>query len=84
MQAKIKQKNGFRPVDVRLNFENMVEYSVFKEIMDMTLTIPEGFKDAHCQKVREVTGINMASVDIKQCARSMLSRIGKRLPKGGK
>ncbi len=84
MKAKVKQVNGFRPVDVRLNFENQVEYAVFKEIVDMTLSIPAGFKDAHCQKVREVTGVNMSATDIKQCARSILNRIGKRLPKGGR
>jgi hypothetical protein len=84
MRAKVKQSSGFRPVQVKLDFDNAVEYAVFRRIIGLADSISEIIVDCHINNIEHETGVVISPKDLEQCARGILGRIWKRLPKGGK
>ena len=83
MQTKAKQRNGFRPVQVKLNFDNALEYHIFTRIVSMDYTIPKAIVQQRKFIVRD-SGVVVSDHDVEACATGMLHNIYKHLPKGGK
>lgn len=81
MQVKARKRDGFRPVDLRLNFENKLQYAVFREIVGKVEAIPNMISTYHAESIRHSSGINASNEDIKACAVSVLHSIHRRLPK---
>ncbi len=82
MKTKVKQNTGFRPVQIKLDFDNPVEYAVFTQIVSLNTTIPNAIVDDHVNSIMHRSGVKVEPEDLRQCAKAILDRIYNRLPKG--
>lgn len=81
MQVKVKQQNGFRPVTVKLKFDNKVEYECFRQMFALTGTIPDAIGTGGVERMATNTGVKMKEEDLICCIQGVLERVAGKLPK---
>lgn len=80
MQVKARQQNGFRPVTVKIKFDNKVEYEIFRLIMKLPTTIASLISTDGVGIIKESTGVLMKPIDVINCVYGVMARISNKLP----
>jgi hypothetical protein len=82
MKVKARQNHKWRPVRVVLDFDNQVEYTIFRGIMSLDNTIPVAVATSMTiDIIKRQTGVKMQQEDIRCCAQGIINSIFKRCPK---
>jgi hypothetical protein len=82
MKVKARQNHKWRPVRVVLDFDNQVEYAIFRGMMTLDDTVPNILAASHSAGIIErQTGVRMPHQDIRKCAKGIMNSIFNRCPK---
>ncbi len=85
MKVRAKQNKGFRPVNVKLRFDNAVEYACFNAVMGSGMKVSELISQTRTGMVVANTGVDLSSEEVRCCIKSILNRIWNHLDHvGGK
>lgn len=79
MKCRVRRNKGFRPINVRLRFDNIVEYECFRALMGDDGATPKTVSRLS-GLISGLTGVNLTEHEVEQCLRGMMPRIWKKLP----
>lgn len=81
MKVRVRRNKGFKPVNIRLRFDNVVEYECFRTLMGDSGSTPQTVSRLS-GLISTVTGVNLSGDKVEQCLESIMLRIWNKLPDG--
>lgn len=90
MKVRVKRNIGFRPVSVKISFDNAVEYACFKTMMGASdcpypnFSIPYRIATGFTGIISTMCGVALSADEVKQCLKGVMKRISNKLPEGGR
>lgn len=81
MKCRVRRNKGFRPINVRLRFDNIVEYECFRNLMGDVMVTPQTVSRLS-GLISAVAGVRLSEDGVEQCLEGMMSRIWNKLPAG--
>lgn len=90
MKVRVKRNIGFRPVSVKINFDNAVEYACFKGMMGtyagtpQSLSIPHRVAEGLTGIISSMSGVILSKNEVEQCLKGVMRRIFRKLPNAWK
>ncbi len=88
MKCRVRRNKAFKPINVRLRFDNLVEYECFKTMMldynscASYIAIPLRLATKYHHVISIITGVRLTSKEVADCLKSMMKRISNKLPVG--
>lgn len=82
MKCRVRRRKGFEPINVRLRFDNIVEYDCFRTLMGDYETTPYAISVRLTGLIPTVSGVSLSEREVEQCLKSMMIRIWNKMPEG--
>jgi hypothetical protein len=89
MKVKVRQSNGFRPVTVKVVFNNQVEYECYRVMMgDFQGSpdykgVPYKIASGYTGIISALTKVALSGAEVEACLTGVMRRIHRKLPMGG-
>ncbi len=88
MQCRVRRNKGFKPINVRLRFDNVVEYTCFRALMgdyetQAYIATPKHIAAKLTGMISAVTGVRLSDNEVEQCLKGIMQRISNKLPDVG-
>ncbi len=81
MKVRTRRNNGFRPITVKIRFDNLVEYECFRALMSYGYIV-RSISNVFTGAISLKTGVILGANEVEQCLSGVLKRIYKHLPEG--
>jgi hypothetical protein len=86
MKVRVKSNTGFRPVTVRISFDNAVEYACFKTMigaydsLEAKDSIPYKIAAGYTGLITAMSGVILSGNEVEGCLKGIMKRIYNKLP----
>jgi hypothetical protein len=82
MRCRVRRNHGFKPINVRLRFDSLVEYECFRSLMGDYEDTPNHIAKGFTGILYSITGVKLSSIDVKECLKGIMKRVYLKLPSG--
>jgi hypothetical protein len=90
LKIRTRRNNGFRPVTLKIDFDNIVEYECFRTLIGAygndgsmyEFCVPESIRGLFTNYISAITGAKLKNHEVESCLRSTMQKIFNKMPEG--
>lgn len=82
MRCRVKRNHGFRPITIKLRFDNVVEYECFRALMGSYAEVSTSVSSSLIGAICYHSGVTLSIKDARECLGGIMKRIWLKISAG--